>query len=162
MSYSQLMADSMIRLNVKPSYGYDQATLYTSFEDMYKYTKNKTYYDFFRSQMDAVVLKDGTIASFNYTHYSLDHYRFGNNLLWWYQKTGEKRFKTAADDIKKTLNHHPRTASGGLWHRDVVYPDQMWLDGIYMADNFYAKYTRLFQPSNAKAWDDIILQYDKD
>lgn len=160
-SYSKLMTDSMIRRNVKPSYAYDQATLYTSFEDMYEYTKNKTYYDFFRSQMDAVVLEDGKIVGFNYTYYSLDHYRFGNNLLWWYQKTGEKKFKTAADDIKKTLDHHPRTASGGLWHRDVVYPNQMWLDGIYMADNFYAKYTRLFQPNNATAWDDIILQYDK-
>ncbi|KAM0238860.1 hypothetical protein ACHAP5_008549 [Fusarium lateritium] len=160
-SYSQLMTDSMIRLNAKPSYGYDQATLYTSFEGMYEYTKNKTYYDFFRSQMDAVVLKDGKIAGFNYTHYSLDHYRFGNNLLWWYQKTGEKKFKTAADDINKTLDNHPRTPTGGLWHRDVVYPNQMWLDGIYMADNFYAKYVRLFQPNNATAWDDIILQYDK-
>ncbi|KAM0338622.1 hypothetical protein ACHAPU_011255 [Fusarium lateritium] len=122
-SYSQLMTDSMIRLNAKPSYGYDQATLYISFEDIYEYTKNKTYYDFFRSQMDAVVLKDGKIAGFNYTHYSLDHYRFGNNLLWWYQKTGEKKFKTAADNIKKTLNNHPRILTGGLWHRDVVYPN---------------------------------------
>ncbi|KAF4953933.1 hypothetical protein FSARC_12289 [Fusarium sarcochroum] len=160
-SYSRLMTDSMIRFGVKPSYNYGEATLYTSFEDMYEYTKNQTYYDFFRSQMDAVVLKNGTIAGFNHTHYSLDPYRFGNNVLWWYEETGEKKFKIAADAIKNTLDNHPRTPTGGFWHRDVVYPNQMWLDGIYMADNFYAKYVKLFQPNNATAWDDIILQYDK-
>lgn len=36
----------------------------------------------------------------------------------------------------------------------------MWLDGIYMADSFYAAYTSLFQPDNTTAWDDITLQYD--
>lgn len=36
----------------------------------------------------------------------------------------------------------------------------MWLDGIFMADSFYATYTSLFQPDNTTAWDDITLQYD--
>ncbi|KAF5018091.1 hypothetical protein F66182_9944 [Fusarium sp. NRRL 66182] len=160
-SYSKLMTDSMIRRGVNASFHYGEATLYTSFEDMWEYTKNQTYYDFFRRQIDAVVLEDGTIAKFNYSHYSLDNYRIGNNILWWYERSGEKKFKLAADKIMDTLYKHPRTPTGGFWHRHVVYPDQMWLDGIYMADSFYAKYVGLFQPRNTTAWDDIILQYDK-
>lgn len=36
----------------------------------------------------------------------------------------------------------------------------MWLDGIFMADSFYAKWTNLFDPTNTTAWDDIFLQYN--
>lgn len=36
----------------------------------------------------------------------------------------------------------------------------MWLDGIFMADSFYAKYTSLYDNDNTTAWDDITLQFD--
>lgn len=36
----------------------------------------------------------------------------------------------------------------------------MWLDGIFMADSFYAKYTSLYDNDNTTAWDDIVQQYD--
>ena len=36
----------------------------------------------------------------------------------------------------------------------------MWLDGIYMAQPFYAQWTQLFDPNNVTAWDDIILQFN--
>lgn len=159
-SYAKWMTDSIIRGGVEPSFHYDQATLYTSFEKMYEFTGNESVKDFYRSQVDSVVLDNGTIDGFNHSHYSLDGYRFGNNLLWWYEQTGEDKYKIAANSIKQTLDKHPRTPTGGFWHRDVVYPNQMWLDGIYMADSFYAKWVSLFQPNNQTAWDDIVLQYD--
>ena len=31
----------------------------------------------------------------------------------------------------------PRTSEGGFWHKGI-YPCQMWLDGMYMAEPFYA------------------------
>lgn len=46
--------------------------------------------------------------------YSLDEYRFGMNALWWYNRTGEEKYKTAADDIRGMLARHPRTPSGGV------------------------------------------------
>lgn len=45
-------------------------------------------------------------------------------------------------------------------HRKPAYPNQMWLDGIYMAHPFYAQWTQLFESSNTTAWDDIVLQFD--
>ena len=36
----------------------------------------------------------------------------------------------------------------------------MWLDGIFMADSFYARWTARFDADNQTAWDDIALQYD--
>ncbi|KAJ1306017.1 hypothetical protein OPQ81_010731 [Rhizoctonia solani] len=40
-----------------------------------------------------------------------------------------------------------------------TYPNQQWLDGIYMADNFYATYTAKYNPTNTTAWSDILKQY---
>lgn len=40
------------------------------------------------------------------------------------------------------------------------FRNQMWLDGIYMADTFYAKWTHLYDRDNDTAWDDILLQYE--
>ncbi|EFQ31554.1 unsaturated rhamnogalacturonan hydrolase [Colletotrichum graminicola] len=54
----------------------------------------------------------------------------------------------------------PSTPCGGFWHRAPIYEDHMWLDGIYMADAFYAAYVSLFEPQNATAWDEIALQFD--
>ena len=58
------------------------------------------------------------------------------------------------------LHRFPRNKAGGFWHRDPVYPNQMWLDGIYMAETFYATYTSFFDPKNETAWNDIALQFD--
>jgi rhamnogalacturonyl hydrolase YesR len=160
ISYARLMTDSMIRFGVEPDWHYDQATLYTSLEAMYEFTSNETIYDYYRSHVDPLVLDNGDIVNYNFTRYSLDNYRFGNNVLWFYNKTGDEKFKLAADKVLAALLSHPRNPSGGFWHRIKSYPDQMWLDGIYMADSFYAKYVSEFQPNNQTAWDDIVLQYD--
>ncbi|KAL4863278.1 Six-hairpin glycosidase-like protein [Aspergillus spectabilis] len=45
-----------------------------------------------------------------------------------YQRTGEEKYRLAADRICAMLDLHPRTATGGFWHRDPKYPNQMWLD----------------------------------
>jgi unsaturated rhamnogalacturonyl hydrolase len=37
------------------------------------------------------------------------------------------------------LYNQPRTFDGGFWHKQR-YTNQMWLDGIYMAEPFYAEY----------------------
>lgn len=35
----------------------------------------------------------------------------------------------------------------------------MWLDGLYMAESFYARWTHQFDRLNVTAWDDILRQY---
>ncbi|KAF3013784.1 hypothetical protein E8E14_010675 [Neopestalotiopsis sp. 37M] len=153
-------ADSFIRRGVEYDFGYTAATLYLGYEAAYDLTKNQTLYDWYHDQIDGVVADDGTIIDWNYTFYSLDEYkRMGNNYLYWYNETGEEKYKSAAEIVRNQLNRHPRTPTGGFWHRQPTYPDQMWLDGIFMADSFYAKWTNWFDADNTTAWDDILLQY---
>ncbi|KAJ4991618.1 glycosyl hydrolase family 88 [Stagonosporopsis vannaccii] len=160
-SYLTWTADSQIRHGVRKTFGYTQATLYEGYEAAIALTKNQTLVDWYRGQIDNVIVKaDGTIANWNYSHYSLDDYRIGNNILWWYDRTGEAKYKNAAKIIREQLNRHPQNKEGGFWHRSPIYKDQMWLDGIFMADTFYATWTKKFDNGNATAWNHIVKQFD--
>lgn len=158
-SYLAQMADTWYRRGTAKNFDYTTTVLYRGFELAIELAQNETLLDFYEDQM-SIVGDDGTIAGYNYSYYSLDNYRFGMSTLYWYERTGEARYKLAADRIRAMLATQPRTASGGFWHRAPTYPDQMWLDGIFMADSFYARYTSLFDGDNTTAWDDLALQYD--
>ncbi|KAL2861198.1 glycoside hydrolase family 88/105 protein [Aspergillus lucknowensis] len=163
-SYLTWMADSWIVNNHEQEgpYWYGRATIYKGYEAAYALYGNETLLSWYRSQIDDVVVApDGSIVDFNETYYSLDDYRIGNNILYWYERTREKKYRLAADRIRAMLDRHPRTETGGFWHRQPDYPHQMWLDGIFMADVFYAKWTALFDGRNQTAWEDIVLQWDK-
>lgn len=161
-SYLREMADSYIRRGVRGGFHYGEATLYTGMEAVIAATDNQTIIDWYKNQIDELVLNDdGTIKDWEYDFYSLDEYRISNNFMYWHQKTGDEKYRTASDIIHTQLTErHPKTPLGGFWHRDPTYPNQMWLDGIYMADSTYANYLSLYQNDNETAWDELLFQYD--
>jgi rhamnogalacturonyl hydrolase YesR len=112
--------------------------------------------------VSSLVSENGTLKGWNATYYTLDDIRFGNNILYWWNAGGrtEKKYEIAAKRLRQQLDRWPRTPTGGFWHRAPDYKDQMWLDGIYMADTFYATYTSYFEPDNTTAWNEIELQFD--
>ncbi|KAI1854873.1 hypothetical protein JX265_002512 [Neoarthrinium moseri] len=184
-SYLAWATDSFLRRGVTQDFHYTTATLYLGYEAAYSLTKNETLYSWYQSQIDGILNDDGTIKKWNYSFHSLDEYqsprvlgsfvheaypgdlaadwclkRIANNFIYWYEETGDEKYKNAADIVRNQMNNHPRTPSGGFWHREPTYPNQMWLDGIFMADSFYAKWTSLYDADNTTAWDDILLQFD--
>ena len=60
----------------------------------------------------------------------------------------------------RQLQAQPRNAEGGFWHKQI-YPDQMWLDGLYMAMPFYAEYTRDYVADSLRSahYEDIVHQF---
>jgi rhamnogalacturonyl hydrolase YesR len=153
--YARRMAESWIVNNHEPQKDrwYGRAAVYTGYEAVIARTGSDELLDWYHSRIDGlVVTEDGTIPGFDKTRYSLDDYRIGNNILYWYELTGEEKYKTAADTIRGMLDRHPRTPTGGFWHRSPTYENQMWLDGIFMADTFYAYWTSLFDADNTTAW----------
>lgn len=163
-SYLARMADSWLLNNNEddPYWSYGRATVYLGYQAAFKLLGNSSYIEWERSQIeDVLVAENGTLVDFNTTFYSLDDYRIGNNILYFYNRTGEEKYRIAAGTIRSMLDRHPRTPTGGFWHRDPNYPNQMWLDGIFMADSFYALWTSFFDADNTTAWEDIVLQYDK-
>jgi unsaturated rhamnogalacturonyl hydrolase len=58
--------------------------------------------------------------------------------------------------LREQLRKQPRNAEGGFWHKKI-YPQQMWLDGLYMGEPFYAQYARTF--NEPAAFDDVANQF---
>ncbi|MBC7255083.1 MAG: glycoside hydrolase family 88 protein, partial [Chloroflexi bacterium] len=78
---------------------------------------------------------------------NLDLIQPGMVLLLVYEETGEARYRVAAEDLLARLRAHPRNAAGGFWHK-AIYPNEMWVDGLYMAGPFCTRYARLFGPND--------------
>ncbi len=88
--------------------------------------------------------------------YSLDEVQSGVATLKLYDITHDERYKKAADILRNQLSKHPRIPEGGFWHK-AIYPNQMWLDGLYMGEPFYANYAARFnEPAD---FDDITKQF---
>jgi unsaturated rhamnogalacturonyl hydrolase len=66
------------------------------------------------------------------------------------------KYKAAADSLRRQLRNQPRTREGGFWHKKI-YPYQMWLDGLYMAEPFYAAYAAEF--SEPEDFTDVANQF---
>ncbi|KAL4972247.1 glycosyl hydrolase [Aspergillus desertorum] len=159
-NYTEWMAQSFFSKGVPLSRNYAWAVLYTGVEYAYNKTGDPAYFDYIKTQIDGVVNDDGSLVQPITETLSLDDIRIGRNFLYLWTVTGDEKYKIAADGLRKQLDFTPRNPDGGFWHRKPTYPNQMWLDGLYMASNFYAQWTSWFQPNNKTAWDDIIRQYD--
>ena len=71
--------------------------------------------------------------------YNLDYINSGKVLFDLYKETGKEKYKAAMDLLVEQLKRQPRTLEGGFWHK-LIYQHQMWLDGLYMASPFLARY----------------------
>ncbi|KAL9943357.1 hypothetical protein D7B24_003141 [Verticillium nonalfalfae] len=159
--YLTWMADSQIKHGVEPTHAYTISSFYSGVMLAYERTGDQKYLDYVKHATDIILYPewDGTILLYNNSN-SIDDIRFGHTFLDIYNKTGNEIYKTAASTLRKQIDRTYRTPDGGFYHRYPVYIDQMWLDGIYMLDVFYARWTREFEPDNSTAWDDIALQFD--
>ena len=160
--YGQWMATSFISKNQVIRHTYVPAVTLEGMQKVGAANNNEELLEYARSSVSSLVSANGTVTGYNDTFYTLDDIRMGNNILHWWNEGGrnDTRYEIAAHRYRDQLNRWPRTASGGFWHRAPTYANQMWLDGIYMADTFYATYTSYFDNENTTAWNDIELQFD--
>lgn len=105
----------------------------------------KTYVDYFFNE-------DGTIKDYKPAEYNIDRINPAKNLFTLYKRTGDEKYNQAILPFVKQMESHPKTNSGGYWHKKV-YPWQMWLDGIYMGSPFLAQYAKEY---NQPQWFDVV------
>lgn len=135
---------------------YDQGVVLKGIEQVWKLTGNGDYFRYIQHSMDYFVSPDGTMPHYNPKGYRLDDINNGKILLELFRVTGQKKYWKAATLLRDQLRNQPRTAEGGFWHK-TIYPHQMWLDGLYMAEPFYAEYALLDHEDSAYA--DIARQF---
>jgi len=123
-------------------WNYEAGTLLEGMDSVWLETADRRYFNYIRSSVDALVTADGSIPTLKAEDHELDNILLGRQLLLLYGVTQDKRYLTAAAFLYDQLRHQPRNEFGGFWHKQR-YPNQMWLDGLYMAEPFYAQYAVL-------------------
>ncbi|PKP18622.1 MAG: glycosyl hydrolase family 88 [Bacteroidetes bacterium HGW-Bacteroidetes-23] len=166
LKWSERMAQTLMKKHpnafeiddkTEPKWDYVHGLVMTSFEELYKKTNNQTYYDYLKGYADATISPDGSIPSYSMEKYNIDMIVSGNIMFFLYDKTKEEKYLKAMQTMRDQLQNQPRTSEGGFWHKKI-YPNQMWLDGLYMGSPFYARYTSKYE--NGKQLDDVAKQFE--
>lgn len=110
---------------------------------LWRRTGNADLFTYVRAEVDRFVRADGSIETFDSKDWNIDNILEGRVLFPLLAETGEERYQKAMHAVRAQLDTHPRTTEGGFWHKRI-YPNQMWLDGLYMGDVFYAEYSAVF------------------
>lgn len=114
------------------------------------------YVAFTENAIGSFITDDGNIRGYKPGEYQLDAVNPGKTVLALWQLTHEPRYRKCAATLRLQLTTQPRTSEGGFWHKER-YPEQMWLDGLYMAAPFYAEYARQF--NEPAGFDDVVKQF---
>jgi len=106
----------------------------------YLRTHDKQHLDYIQGWVDSHVSLDGVIDR---KIDALDYMLPGNLLLVLFKETGQQKYKTAAESIRKRLDTYPRTEDGCFWHA-LSRQHQLWLDGMFMSMPFLVRYGAAF------------------
>ena len=124
--------------------------------NMYRITGQEKYYTFAEQFLDYYVFEDGSIRGFREEEYNLDNICEGRVLFDVYRLSGKEKYRRAMETVYGQLKRQPRTWEGSFWHK-AIYPDQVWLDGLYMAQVFYCRYTGELE--QGAGYEDIRRQF---
>lgn len=124
--------------------------------NLHAITGEQKYFDFAEHFLDYYVREDGSILGFREEEYNLDSLCEGRPLLDVWQATGKEKYRRAMDTLYGQILRQPRTKEGSFWHK-AIYPNQVWLDGLYMAQVFYTRYTTAFD--DCRGYEDIRRQF---
>ena len=133
----------MIRSGKNNKWNYIDGCMITGILELYEITGEARYLDFADRFLSGFVEEDGSIRTYDVEEYSLDNVNPAKNLITMYGLTGKEKYRKAIELVRSQLSTMPRTPEGNFWHK-LLYPNQVWLDGIYMALPFYMEYEKRF------------------
>lgn len=133
----------MIRSWKSNKWNYIDGCMITGILERYEITGEARFLDFADRFMSGFVEEDGRIRTYDPAEYSLDNVNPAKNLFTLYDLTGKEKYRKAIELVRSQLSTMPRTPEGNFWHK-LIYPNQVWLDGIYMALPFYMEYEKRF------------------
>lgn len=150
-----IMAEFGSSINKK--WQYDTGLLLKGFERVYEECGDERYREYIDVFFDRFIKDDGSIDTYDPKVCNIDHINCGKNLFYLYEKTGQERYAKAIKLLASQLQIQPRTKSGAYWHKKI-YPNQVWLDGIFMGEPFAAEYAQKF--NHPEKYEDILCQFE--
>ncbi len=163
--YSVQMAESLMRthqdsiqvkLGKPANWDYEQGVFLKALEWVYQRSGDAKYFTYIQKNINGFISPSGEIRTYKASEFNSDNITTGRALLFLYRELNTEKYKKAADLLMKQISTQPRTKQGGFWHKDR-YPDQMWLDGLYMLEPFYAEYGKI---TGQDHWSDIVMQFE--
>ncbi|TQS73564.1 di-trans,poly-cis-decaprenylcistransferase [Rhodobacteraceae bacterium] len=121
------------------SWCYEDGCIYRGLQLLHQATGEDRWLDHLRRLSDAQIAADGTLQGYDPQDFNIDNILAGRCLFYLADRTGEARYMTAAGHLAGQLAVHPRTDAGNYWHKNH-YPQQVWLDGLYMGLPFQIEY----------------------
>jgi unsaturated rhamnogalacturonyl hydrolase len=134
-------------------FGYGQGLGALAMLKVWKKTGDRKYLDYVIQWADTLINEAGEIHAYKVETYNIDYINSGKVLFEVYRQTGDEKYKLAMDRLVNQMKHHPKTHGGAYWHK-LIYPHQVWLDGLYMGSPFLAEYAVTF---NRPEWLDVVV-----
>jgi len=140
----------------RPFWNYEDGCIYKGCLDLARASGESRFIEFAQREVTARVAPDGTIQGFDAGELNIDNVNAGKVLFTLWERTTDPRFRLAIEQQNAQLERHPRTQSGNFWHKKI-YPHQVWLDGLYMAQPFRCAYAQL--TGRRQIFDDVTSQF---
>lgn len=139
------------------AWSYTHGLVLLGMVQLYRQTGDESLAAYIQTYADHFIDADGNIETLRLTEFNIDSINAGRILFFLDEHTGDARYKLAMGKLREQIQWQPRTHTGGFWHK-LKYPWQIWLDGLYMAQPFYAGYEKKFG-SDPAVFDDIVSQF---
>ncbi|WP_339101829.1 glycoside hydrolase family 88/105 protein [Candidatus Enterococcus clewellii] len=139
-----------------PKWSYIDGCMAMAMFKMYEATNDSYYLNFLDTFIDYYVDDEGCILGFDVEEHNCDNINEGKILFPLLKATSKIKYERALKNLYAQLLEQPRTPGGNFWHKEI-YPNQIWLDGLYMVQPFYAQYDAIF--NKGKNQSDIFNQF---
>lgn len=159
MAYSQMVHNPELwqsDYQKKPKWDYTQGIIANAMLSLYFQTEDSALLYYVQQYADYFIQPDGNILTYKQTDYNIDRVMGGYFLFDLNDINPKTEYTQAIDLLREQLRTQPRTSEGGFWHKKI-YTNQMWLDGLYMGEVFYARYA--VEKQQPELFDDIARQF---
>lgn len=120
---------------------YHQGVFLSGVYKIWKLCQEESYFQYITDWVNSCIDPDGMISICD--PLQLDDIQPGILLFPLLEKTGDSRYRKALDTLISYICVYPKNAEGGFWHKGD-FPNQMWLDGLYMGGPFCMEYGKTF------------------
>ncbi len=145
--YAKASVETMMRkfkaadLPPKGHFHYHQGVFLSGVYQTYLSCGDKRYFQYIKDWADSCLNEEGVPIDFDKGQ--LDDLQPGILLFSLFNETQNIKYKKTLDILISVLKEFPRNKIGGFWHKEW-YPEQMWLDGLYMGGPIGAEYGARF------------------
>lgn len=149
----------------KPGWTYIDGCMMVALIAYYKATGDKEILNYVDNFIDKLVDDNGHVTIYYYDNYNnyttngcdSDPCNMAKVLYTLYDETKKEKYRKAIDFFMDNQVRKLPRIRGNFWHK-IKYYNQIWLDGLYMIQPFFAEYSKRY--NNEEDYYDIVYQLE--